>query len=126
MGKDGYHIGLIALGFGWTALYSGVLSWLANVTWLMTVVATALRWRIAALSLSVLSIGLVLDAFAFLGTKVPLDEGGANNGTVIAFGPGYYFWLASFVLLAIAAWMSPGRPVKPVTSPPPTPPPASE
>ena len=88
---------------GFLALFAGQLSWIANPWFAVGGVLLLLgRWKLAAaLGAGALLVGL--HALALKTNPLPANEGGVGELQLRSLGAGYWLWLASFVLLALAA-----------------------
>jgi hypothetical protein len=110
-------LGLRALAVGWSGFFAAVFSWYANPVWLLGVVLVLLRKPVPAAIVGVLAIVIAYGTFSLIGRDLPADEGNVNKMAVIKLLPGCYVWMASLVLLPIAAVFNPPRkPVAPVPS----------
>ncbi len=74
-------LGARALAVGWSGVFAAVTGWYANPFWLL---------------------GLALAVFGR--SKIPGDEGDVTKSTVVQLLPGFYVWMASLVILPVAAF----------------------
>jgi hypothetical protein len=110
-------LGLRALVVGWSGLFAGVLSWYANPVWLLGVLFVLLRKPLPAAISGVVAIIIAYTTFSLIGRELPADESNVNKMAVIKLLPGCYVWMASLVLLPIAAFTNkPLKSVAPVQS----------
>jgi hypothetical protein len=56
---------------------------------------------VIAIAMLIAAVWLAFTANEIVGSSVPLDEANVNKATVTALGAGFYFWLASFILLLV-------------------------
>jgi hypothetical protein len=96
--------GLRALVVGWSGFFVWVLSWYANPVWLLGVVLVLLRKPIPAAIVGVVAIAIAYGTFSLVGRELPADEGNVKKMTVIKLLPGCYVWMASLVILPVAAF----------------------
>lgn len=101
--------GLRALVVGWSGVFAAVFAWFANPFWFFGVVFLALRKPWLAGFLGVIAIAFAATTFSVLGRELPGDEGNVTKTAVIKLLPGCYVWMASLVLLPIAAVLSRGE-----------------
>lgn len=107
----------ILLMNGWMAILAVIsVAWLANPLYFFAGVCV-LNSQKGGSSLSS-GLGLIVSLAAFLvggtafwvkGVPVPKNEGGGTQGLVDRFGIGFYFWLASLLLMCVAAVLSYAR-----------------
>lgn len=102
-------LGLRALAVGWSGIFAGVLAWYANPLWLLGLLLATLRKPTAATIAGIVAIGIACTVFQDLGRELPGDEGGVTKTAMIRVLPGCYVWLASLVLLPLAAWFQRAR-----------------
>jgi hypothetical protein len=96
-------LGLRALVVGWSGIFAGVIAWYANLFWLLGGVLTWLRKPLPGILLGLIAIAIAYSTFALVGRELPGDEGNVTRNTVVKLLPGCYVWMASLVLLPIAA-----------------------
>lgn len=97
-GDPSFLVGLICLLFGF-----GYLTWYANPLFFLSalLVVKGSRW---AAGTSVLSLALALSALSI--QRIPIDESG-HEADVIAYGTGFFLWLASILVLLLSSlWFS--------------------
>ncbi len=97
---------------GWSILLFGALghtSWFANPLLGVSWIATLLARRLPALILALAALALA-GSFMFETTVITNEAGMANP--VTGLREGYFLWLASMVLAAIAAFFARKVPVK--------------
>jgi hypothetical protein len=88
---------------GFLAIFAGQLSWIANPWFAVGSVLLLLgRWKLAA-GLGAAGLAIALHAFALRANPLPANEGGVGELQLRSFGAGYWLWMASFALLALAA-----------------------
>src|SRR6185295_4711314 len=96
-GDTSFLMGLICLVFGFS-----YLPWFANPLFLLSailLIAKKPRW---ALGTSALSLILAISTFSI--QKAPYNEGG-DEANVIAYGPGFFLWLASISVLLSTSFL---------------------
>jgi len=108
--------GEVIIWRGYEALLMGILAtalfinfaWLANPLSLLALLRLPFKRMRNSTAITVIAIALLIAAvwLAFtaneiVGSSVPLDEANVNKATVTALGAGFYFWLASLILLLI-------------------------
>lgn len=98
--------GLRALAVGWSGLFAAIFAWYANPVWFFGAILMALRKPIPATVLGVIAVAIACATFSVIGRELPGDEGNVTKMTVIKLLPGCYVWLASLVLLPLAAFFS--------------------
>lgn len=99
------YLGLAALLAGWLALFSFVPAWLANISY---VIALAnLDANNPPLKSIYTTLILALSSFLCINTKLPILGSERSNTYpeyISHFGIGFYCWLFSFLLLAVACY----------------------
>jgi hypothetical protein len=105
--KDGMGSmsGGMCLAFGWTAVLYGVWGWCANPFAFGSLIYSGLKIRNVAISLAVIGFVLGLTSLVMRNRYIPLDEANVKQGHVESFGPGFYVWLLSLVLVVVTAWV---------------------
>ncbi|MBN9659823.1 MAG: hypothetical protein J0H49_16680 [Acidobacteria bacterium] len=106
---DDIMLGLRALAVGWSGIFAGVLGWYANPLWLLGLLLIALRKPTAAAIAGVLAVALACTVFSDLGRELPADEGNVTKTAILRVLPGFYVWVASFLLLPITAFFPRGK-----------------
>ncbi|MGJ5820021.1 hypothetical protein [Paludibaculum fermentans] len=106
---DDIMLGLRALAVGWSGIFAGVLGWYANPVWLLGLVLGALRKPTAAAIAGVLAVAIACTVFSDLGRELPGDEGNITKTAILRVLPGFYVWLASFLVLPVAAFLQRGK-----------------
>ena len=96
-------LGIEVLVIGWQGLFLGQLAWFANAFWFLSLLLAFFRRWILTLAASFVTMLIALDALSFVGTKVPLDEGFVNTMLFQSYHVGFYFWMASLVVVGIGA-----------------------
>jgi hypothetical protein len=102
-GSTDVMFGLRALVVGWSGLFAAVMAWYANPFWLLGLVLAFFRKPMFAMFVGVVAIAIATTVFSVVGRELPGDEGNVTKTTVIKLLPGCYLWLASLVLLPVAA-----------------------
>ena len=105
-GSQDVMFGLRALAIGWSGLFAGVMAWYANPVWLLGANLAYVRKPIPAVLLGLIAIGIATATFSVVGRELPADEGNVVKMTVVKLLPGCYVWMASLVLLPVAALWS--------------------
>jgi hypothetical protein len=95
--------GVMTLILGAFGLFTGQFAWLANPFYAIALVLVLVRQWIAAATVAAIALLVALTSLLLLGETVPLDEAGVNKATVTGFGPGFYVWLASILLVAVGS-----------------------
>lgn len=102
--------GLEVALLGWQGLFVGNLAWLANLFLAVALLLLFLGLVRATAIVSALGTATALHTLAFLGTRVPVDEGGTAYMVVTHLHGGFALWLGSMSLLMIATcrwwWIS--------------------
>jgi hypothetical protein len=102
-GPNDVMLGLRALAVGWSGLFAGIMSWYANPFWLLSLVLFFFRKPTWGMAAAVIAIALASSTFGIVGRELPGDEGNVTRMTVIRLLPGCYLWMASLVMLPVAA-----------------------
>lgn len=110
--SDPVWYGLRILVLGWMGILVGQFAWLANPLWVVGLCLLAFRKWSAAAIVSGLSLLFALNTLALFVMPLPADEASVNKTSLVQFRIGFYFWLASLVLLFAKAFMmrAPSRP----------------
>lgn len=101
------YSGFDVLLLGWMGIFLGQFAWFANLFWLLSLLLAGLRQWLLALIAIFLAFLVAMHSFTFFGTEVPLDEAFVNTMIFQSYRIGFYFWLLSFVVVAlgsIAVW----------------------
>jgi hypothetical protein len=96
-------LGLRAFAVGWSGIFAGVFAWYANPFWLIGLILVWLRKPVPGMVPGIIAILTAYSAFALAGRVLPADESNVNHNTVVKLLPGSYVWMASLVLLPVAA-----------------------
>jgi hypothetical protein len=100
--KETWRGGEVLLG-GWMGVFLGQFAWLANLFWgLSLLFAFFRRWFLTTIA-SAVTFFVSLDAFSFVGAKVPLDEAFVKTMIFQSYHIGFYFWLASIAAVGVGA-----------------------
>jgi hypothetical protein len=95
--------GIQVLALGWEGTFLGQFAWFANAFWLLSLLLVFLRRWLLTLAVTMIAVLVSLDALAFPGTTVPLDEGGVNTMVFQSYHVGFYFWMASLGAVGIGS-----------------------
>lgn len=106
---DDIMLGLRALAVGWSGIFAGVFGWYANPLWLLGLALTALRKPTAAAIAGVVAVIIACTVFSDLGRELPGDEGNVTKTAILRVLPGFYVWVASFLVLPIVALLQRGK-----------------
>ena len=98
----GYEV----LWMGWMGFFLGQFAWFANLFWFLGLLLAFFRRWILTFILSGLALLISLDAFSFVGTRIPLDEANVNTTLFLRYDIGFYFWLASLAAVVLGAAMA--------------------
>jgi hypothetical protein len=88
---------------GWMGVFLGQFAWFANLFWGLSLLLALLRRWFLTMAATILTFLIALDAFSFVGAKVPLDEAFVNSMIFRSYHIGFYFWLASIAAVGIGA-----------------------
>ncbi|MEO8027016.1 MAG: hypothetical protein ABI823_11105 [Bryobacteraceae bacterium] len=95
--------GLRALAVGWSGVFAAVFSWYANPFWFLGMVLGLFRKPLPAGICGVVAIAIALTLLSDLGRVLPADEGGVTHTSIYRMLPGFYVWMASLVMIPVAA-----------------------
>jgi len=95
--------GFAGLFSGFFALFGGQFAWLANPLGLLALILLLRRHDNASLLASLAALLMAQHTWVFVGTVISGDEGGVKKYLVSSLGLGFYLWLVSFLLLAVAS-----------------------
>jgi len=89
----------LVLASGWRGVFGGEIAWFANVFFLLSMTARLFRLHTSSLftSLGAIAVGLL---------SLRANQWWFNEGSptpITGLGPGFYFWIGSFVVLAVDA-----------------------
>ena len=93
---------------GWMGVFLGQFAWFANLFLVLSLLLAFFRRWILTTIVGGLALLISLDAFSFVGTKVPLDEAFVNVMYFQNYHVGFYFWQASLLAIpagAVIAWV---------------------
>ncbi len=102
---DDIMLGLRALVVGWSGVFFGVLGWCANPLYLLGLAFTAMRKPVPAAIACLLAVAAACTIFKDLGRELPGDEGGVTKTAIVRVLPAFYVWVASFLVLPVAAFL---------------------
>jgi hypothetical protein len=85
---------------GWRAMPGGYVEWLANPALLISWAACASGRRFLAIASACTAVALMLVFLCRRNLETPLS---ASGMTVVAYGPGYWLWLGSALLMVVAS-----------------------
>jgi hypothetical protein len=95
--------GFEAALLGWQAMFVGNFGWLANPLLLLSLLFVLMhRWGLAAVS-AALGLLLALQSLMLLGERIIADEGGVTHMVLSRVHAGFYLWLMSIVIVAVAS-----------------------
>ena len=93
--------GIEVLLGGWMGIFLGQFAWFANLFWGLSLLLAFFRRWFLTIGMTALAFSIALDAFSFVGTKVPLDEAFVKTMIFQSYHVGFYFWLASIAAVGI-------------------------
>jgi hypothetical protein len=96
--------GWVLLLMGWIAVLGFNFGWFANFLIVAAWVSFMFKGRFLARMLAVGAVLIAADSVRLVGKYVPLDEANVNKAFVSGFGPGFFLWIASMVLIFAASW----------------------
>lgn len=102
-GATDVMFGLRALVVGWSGVFAAVMAWYANPFWLLGVILACFRKSMFAALAGIVAIAIATTVFSIIGRELPGDEGNVTKTTVVKLLPGCYLWIASLVLIPLAA-----------------------
>ncbi|WP_420478326.1 hypothetical protein [Brevundimonas sp. FT23028] len=94
------YVGGTVLLWGWFAIFSLQLGWLANLTLPAVALLSVLRGVSAPAKVVIAAVHVCLTISAMFWRSVPSEAGPLEVGS---FGPGYYLWMG--VMLGSAAFL---------------------
>jgi hypothetical protein len=95
--------GFSVLVVGWLGILVGQVAWYANfVIGLSLIFLLFRRWLTAAL-LALVAVAIAADTLLLFSKEIPADEGGVNKMYLVHIGPGFYFWVASMLVVVVGA-----------------------
>jgi len=95
--------GFWVLAIGWLGPLYDQFAWFANPFLFLGMLALLFRKWIAAIVLVVVSLAIAADILLLFSQQVPADEGGVNQLTLQYLDFGFYFWIASILVVGVAA-----------------------
>jgi hypothetical protein len=102
-------LGINVLAVGWSGIFAGVIAWYANPVWLIGMLLAFFgKQRWAAIP-GVLAILVGCTTFSLFGKDLPADEGGVTHMSMTRTLVGCYVWLASLVVMPLAAFFPKGK-----------------
>jgi hypothetical protein len=88
---------------GLLALLIAQVEVFANPLFITAAFLLRTRFKKAAVFCALTALILASETFTLFKANIYLDEGGVNIGHLVGFGPGFYLWYGSIILLSIAA-----------------------
>jgi len=101
--KDGVMYGYSVLAVGWSGIFAGVLAWYANPLLAFAMGFSFMKQPKTAAVFGLLSLGLALTTYLWIGRELPGDEGGVTKTAILKLLPGCYVWFASIAVIPLAA-----------------------
>lgn len=101
-------LGYQVLLAGLLGVFLGQFAWFANIFWGLSLLLVFFRRWFMTIAATGMTVLIALDAFAFIGARVPLDEANVNAMVFQSYHVGFYFWLASLLAVgvgAVVAWV---------------------
>jgi hypothetical protein len=95
--------GVEVLLMGCLGILVGIGAWYANPFWLIGMVLGLFRKGMLAAIAGIIAIAIAANTFTIIGRVLPADEGDVTHMTVVRLLPGCYVWMASLVVLPLAA-----------------------
>jgi hypothetical protein len=93
--------GVSLLLLGWMGPLAGQFAWYANVFLLGAWILRLLRlYRVSAL-LALVALFVAFDCLAMYTHPLPADEGGVRQSYMVGLRIGFYFWIASMVVMVV-------------------------
>lgn len=83
---------------GWTSVFAGVVSWLANPLFFYGMT----KKKYAGIS-SIIAMFVVCTSWGVIGIKFPADEAGVNEFTVSHFNLGFYVWWLAILVMGFGS-----------------------
>lgn len=109
-GNSSFLLGFVCLLFGF-----GKLPWYANLFYFASLIALFLRKALLTVVLAVVAVALALTTLGI--EEMPRNE--ADNMTaVVGYGPGFYLWLGSMLIVLLAAFPASATPKATIQTPP--------
>jgi hypothetical protein len=99
MAWPGYECALRGL----LALLIAQVEIFANPLFITAVFLLRTRFKKTGAFFAVMALLLASQTFTLFKVDIYLDEGGVNIGHLIGFGPGFYLWYGSILLVTLAA-----------------------
>jgi len=99
-----------ALLMGCLGIFAGIGAWYANPFCFIGMVLGFFRKGVLAAIAGIIAIAIAANTFSVLGRVLPADEGDVNHMTVVRLLPGCYVWMASLVVLPLAALFRRAKP----------------
>ncbi len=104
-GVNGQEVmpGFWILAIGWLGPSFGQFAWFANPVLFLSMLALLFRKRVAAFVLALVSLAIAANTWLLFSQPIPADEGGVNQLTLQHLHFGFYFWIASMLVVGFAA-----------------------
>jgi hypothetical protein len=102
LGESTTMSGVAAFFSAFFAMFDRQYAWMANPLAILAACLVAARKVWPARVAAVLAILVAQHTWKLVGTEIIGDEGGVKKYLVTSLGPGFYLWVLSFVLIAIA------------------------
>src|SRR5437762_1072573 len=84
------------------AMFDRQYAWMANPLGILAAFLVAVRMHWPARIAAVLAVLVTQQTWKLVGTEIIGDEGGVTRYLVTSLGLGFYLWVLSFVLIAVA------------------------
>jgi len=95
--------GFQVLVVGWLGILVEQFAWCANLVMALSLIFLLFRRWLAAAILALVALAIAADTLLLFSHEVPADEGNVNKLQLVHLGPGFYFWVASMVVVVVGA-----------------------
>jgi len=109
-GPNDWMSGAGVLLMGCLGIFVGIGAWYANFFWFVGMVLGLFRKGILTAIAGIIAVAIALNTFSIIGRVLPADEGNVAHMTVVRLLPGCYVWMASLVVLPLAAFFRKAKP----------------
>lgn len=94
-----------ALGLGWMGLLVGQFAWCANPVMVLSLIFLLFRRWLAATILALVALAIAANTLLLFSQEIPADEANTYKLRLEHLGIGFYFWVASMIIVVVGAFI---------------------
>jgi hypothetical protein len=95
--------GAKVLGLGWMGMLVGQIAWCANPVMVLSLIFLLFRRWLAAAILTLVALAIAANTLLLFSQEIPVDEASTSKLRLEHLGIGFYFWVASMIVVVVGA-----------------------